>query len=88
MTMNRNNLQSMQDRANDTVRAFRTRAAQIGTGLCAALATGIASAQAADPVAAMTSEITSAKAGVGSIIVGLAAVVGLLLLWSYLKRAK
>jgi type IV secretory pathway VirB2 component (pilin) len=73
-------------RAAATARRFKTRAAAaVGT---VAMLPALAFAQAADPAAAITSELTGIKGTVSGILVVLAAVVGLMLLWSYIKRAK
>lgn len=48
----------------------------------------LALAAPADPGAAITAEVTSAKTVISGILVVLAGVVGLFILWSYLKRAK
>lgn len=61
------------------------KVAAAGTTMIASTA---AMAAAADPGAAILSEITGAKATVGGILVALAAVLGLFLLWSMIKRAK
>ncbi|HEY4583746.1 MAG TPA: hypothetical protein VIG88_12950 [Lysobacter sp.] len=84
--MNRLNAQSLAFRARATVTNIASKVAA-GTGLVVAGITA-AHAQAADPGAAILSEITGAKATVGGILVALAAVLGLFLLWSMIKRAK
>lgn len=48
----------------------------------------LALATPADPGAAITAEITSAKTTITGILVVLAGIVGLFILWAYLKRAK
>lgn len=48
----------------------------------------LALATPADPGAAIEAEITSAKTVIGGILVVLAGIVGLFILWSYLKRAR
>lgn len=48
----------------------------------------LALAAPADPGAAITAEVTSAKTTVSGILIVLAGVVGLFILWSYLKKAK
>lgn len=53
-----------------------------------ASAPGLALAQAADPAAAIQAEIAGVKASVGAILVVLAGVIGLMVLWSYIRRAK
>lgn len=42
----------------------------------------------ADPAAAIQGEISGIKASVGAILVVLAGVLGIMLLWSYIRRAK
>ncbi|APR11031.1 hypothetical protein GUF72_21615 [Xanthomonas citri pv. citri] len=84
--MNANNVQSAIFRAKAKAKAFRNRAAgAIGT---VSLLPALAFAQAAGPGEAITTEITSGKATVSSILVVLAGVLGLFLLWSMIKRAK
>lgn len=48
----------------------------------------LALAAPADPGAAITAEVTSAKTTVSGILIVLAGVVGLFILWAYLKKAK
>jgi len=84
--MNRNNVQTLARRAADTVSNLHCRALAIGA--TSFLAPALAFAQATDPGAAITSEINGVKTTVGAIIVILAGVVGLMVLWSYIKRAK
>ena len=48
----------------------------------------LALAAPADPGAAITAEVQSAKTTVSGILIVLAGVVGLFILWAYLKRAK
>lgn len=83
--MNRINPQSITHRARATVSAFRSRAAAV-TGTLMFLP-AIAMAQA-DPAAAITSDLSTLKPSVGGIIVILAGVLGLLLLWGYIKRTR
>jgi hypothetical protein len=87
--MNRN---SMIHRARTTARNFgefaRSTTAKVGAAVGTAVASTGAMAAGADPGAAILSEITGAKATVGGILVALAAVLGLFLLWSMIKRAK
>jgi hypothetical protein len=42
----------------------------------------------ADPAGAIQGEISGIKASVGAILVVLAGVLGIMLLWSYIRRAK
>lgn len=48
----------------------------------------VAAFAATDPGTAITTEITSAKTTVEGILVILAGIVGLFILWSYLKKAR
>jgi hypothetical protein len=48
---------------------------------------GVSFAQA-DPAGAISGEISGVKASVGAILVILAGVLGLMLLWSYIRKAK
>lgn len=91
--MNRNNMQSIVHRARTTARnvgnkarsAYGTAGAALATALT--ITPGLALA-AGDPGAAIQAEVTSAKSTVTGIIVILAGIVGVFILWSYLKRAK
>ena len=91
--MNRNNLQSLTHRARDTVRdisdkarsAFGTAGAALAVGMT--VTPGMALA-ASDPGAAIQAEVSSAKDTVAAILVVLAGVVGLFILWTYLKKAR
>lgn len=73
---------------------FRDKAGNGVRNMLAAMAVamtvmpGLALATPADPAAAITAEITSAKSSVSGILVVLAGIVGLFILWAYLKRAK
>ena len=76
---------------------FRNVAGKVNVGFAtfmAALAVALtttpmlALATPADPGAAIEAEITSAKTVIGGILVVLAGIVGLFILWSYLKRAR
>lgn len=83
--MNRNNVESLRYRAVSTARNFRNKAAAGLTALSLAPAMAFA---ATDPAGAITAELSGIKTTVSGILVVLAAVVGLMLLWSYIKRAK
>lgn len=73
---------------------IRRVAGNAKTGVLVALAAmsslfySFAAFAATDPGAAITSEVTAAKSTISGILVVLAGVVGLFILWSYLKRAK
>ena len=86
--MNLNNAQSLALRARDKARSLRARIAGITTALTASLFSAAAWAQSTDVGAAITAEVTNAKDKVNGILIILAAIVGVLLLWAYVKRAK
>ena len=86
--MNRTNSQSIALRARNKARSLRARVAGITTALTASLFSAAAWAQATDVGAAITTEVTNAKDKVNGILVILAAIIGVLLLWAYVKKAR
>ena len=76
------------NRFTSAARRFKNTAATKYAAVGVALTPGLAFASGADPAAAITTELSGIKTSVGGILVVLAAVVGLMLLWSYIKRAK
>ena len=82
--MNRNSLESKLYTAKVTAQNLGKKIAAGGAAMLAPVA---AFAQAADPAGAIKTEIAGAKNSVGEILVALAAIIGLLLLWAYIKRA-
>ncbi len=64
------------------------KASACSAALLASMYTAAAWAQSTDVGAAITSEVTNAKDKVNGILIILAAIVGVLLLWAYVKRAK
>ena len=86
--MNRTNPQSIALRARDKARSLRARVAGITAALTASLFSAAAWAQATDVGAAITTEVTNAKDKVNGILVILAAIIGVLLLWAYVKKAR
>jgi hypothetical protein len=86
--MNNKNPQSLAMRARDRAKSLRTRLAAVTTAVTASLFSVAAWAQATDVGAAITSEVTNAKDKVSGILVILAAIVGVLLLWAYVKKAR
>ena len=86
--MNRNNPQSLAMRARDSVKSLRTRDAATDTVVLASMYSTAAFAQATDVGGAITAEVTGAKTTVNGILMILAGIVGALLLWAYVKRAK
>lgn len=83
--MNRNTIETRALAARDSLKRF---VGKVGAGVTALAVSGAAMAQDASVGGAIKSEITAAKSSVAEILVALAAVIGMLLLWSYLKRAK
>ncbi len=83
--MNTNNKQSATYRARATVVGLRTRVAAAVTTL--SLVPAVAMAQSGGLGGSMLTEVTGIKADVQSILVLLAGVVGLILLWKYLRKA-
>lgn len=86
--MNRNNAQSLALRARDKARSLRNRIGAASAVVIGSLYSAAAFAQASDVGAAITSEVTNAKEKVSGILVILAAIVGVLLLWAYVKKAR
>ncbi|KAB8191351.1 hypothetical protein FKV24_008050 [Lysobacter maris] len=66
----------------------KLRNAVIGASVAMTAVPGLAFATGTDPAAAITAELSGIKDNVGGILVVLASVVGLMLLWAYIKRAK
>jgi len=86
--MNRINAQSLALRARDKARSLRNRIAGTAALLTASMYSAAAWAQASDVGAAITAEVTAAKEKVNGILIILAAIVGVLLLWAYIKKAR
>lgn len=85
MNTNLQSFRSRFDNAAQTAVNFKNRAVAAGT---TAMLVPFAALAQADPAAAISTEIAGVKTSVGGILVILAAVVGLMLLWSYIRRAK
>jgi len=83
----RANAFTARQRINNVCKSLRHTGAKIGVAVAGMTAAPFAFASS-DPGAAILSEITGAKGTVGGILVALAAVLGLFLLWSMIKRAK
>jgi membrane protein implicated in regulation of membrane protease activity len=92
--MNRNTVESVALRARDKARSLRSKLsngyANLGAAMAVALTVtpGLALAAAADPGAAISAEVTGAKSTITGILVTLASIIGLFILWQYLKKAK
>lgn len=83
--MNTNNKQTALIRARASVAGLRKRAAAALTAV--SMIPAIAMAQSGGLGGSMLTEVTGIKADVQSILVLLAGVVGLILLWKYLRKA-
>ena len=68
-------------------KSFGRNVAKYGLG-ASAFVPMLAFAQATDPAGAITTELTNVKSSVSDILIVLAGVIGLMILWSYLKKAK
>lgn len=73
------------DSASQAAKHYAGRAA---AGATALLASGAALAQATTPGAAIQSELNGGKADVMLVIGAAAVIIGVLVLWSYVKRAR
>ena len=84
------NLKNLGARARRMAGNVRMGFATFMAAIAVAIATTpvLALAAPADPGAAITAEVTNAKTTVSGILIVLAGVVGLFILWAYLKRAK
>ncbi|WP_312252378.1 hypothetical protein [Stenotrophomonas sp.] len=72
----------------NTARRFgRSTFGKVAAAATALVATGSAFASGGGPAEAIISEITAGKSSVSGILVVLAGVVGLLLLWSMIKKS-
>jgi hypothetical protein len=76
--------------ANKARRGFRSAYAKAAAGGTALLASGMALAGggATSPGAAIAAELGSGQTDVMSVVLILAGIVGLLILWAYVKRAR
>lgn len=83
--MNRSTFNRAFDRTVATARNAGQKAAAVGTGL---LASGAAFAQSTSPGSAIAGELSGGKSDVMLVIAAAAVIIGVLVLWSYVKRAK
>lgn len=83
--MNRNTFESRLRQARD---AAKSTAAKVGTGLASLGAAGLAAAQSTSPGAAIAGELASGKSDQMLIIAAVAIMLGVLVVWSYVKRAR
>lgn len=63
-------------------------AGKIGAGAASMFAAGAAMAQATTPGAAIAGELSSGKSDVMLVVAAAAVIIGVLVLWSYVKRAR
>ena len=68
--------------------ATKSTAAKVGTGLSTLAATGLAAAQSTSPGAAIAGELASGKSDQMLIIGAVAIMLGVLIVWAYVKRAR
>lgn len=81
----RHNLRSL---GNRVATATKSTAAKVGTGLASLGAAGLAAAQSTSPGAAIAGELASGKADQMLIIGAVAIMLGVLIVWAYVKRAR
>lgn len=68
--------------------ALRSTAARVGAAGTALVASGAAMAQATTPGGAISAELASGKSEVMLVIAAAAVIIGVLVLWTYVKRAR
>lgn len=83
--MNRNTFRAF---GHNIATAAKTTAAKVGTGLTALAASGMAAAQSTSPGAAIQAELASGKSDQMLIIGAVAVMLGVLIVWAYVKRAR
>lgn len=83
--MNRRTFRYTLTRASNAVRSTGGKLAAGGTAL---IASGASFAQATSPGAAIAAELSGGKAEVMLVVAAAAVIIGLLVLWAYVKRAK
>lgn len=83
--MNRNNIQTLARRSIDAAKHYAGRAAVGGSAL---VASGLAAAQATTPGGAISAELATGKSDVMLVVGAAAVIIGVLVLWSYVKRAR
>ncbi len=81
----RHNLRSL---GNRVATVTKSTAAKVGTGLASFGAAGLAAAQSTSPGAAIAGELASGKADQMLIIGAVAIMLGVLIVWAYVKRAR
>ncbi|PJK13299.1 hypothetical protein CO613_10225 [Lysobacteraceae bacterium NML07-0707] len=69
----------------DTVKGYGGKAAVAATGL---VASGMAAAQSSSPGQAIASELSGGKAEVMLIVGAVAVILGVIILWGYIKKAR
>lgn len=73
---------------SNVARGFKSTTAKVGTGLAALAASGMALAQATSPGAAIAGELAGGKNDQMLIIGSVAIMLGVLIVWAYVKRAR
>ena len=81
-------LSNLRHFGNRVVTAAKSTAAKVGTGLATMGAAGLAAAQATSPGGAIAAELAGGKADVLLIIAAVAVILGALIVWGYVKRAR
>lgn len=88
--MNRNNLQSRAIAARDSFRnlvtSTRAKASAAGTALM--VGAGSAMASATGPGDAIAGQLADGPSQLGIVFAAVAVLIGLLILWAYMKRAR
>lgn len=69
-------------------KAFRSRAARVGAGLTAMSASALAFAAGSGPGDAIAGELATGRAQQMVVIGAVAVLLGVLIVWAYIKRAK
>ncbi|MBD8634471.1 hypothetical protein [Stenotrophomonas sp. CFBP 13725] len=78
----------MKNIINTARRVGASTAAKVGTGLSAVMASGAAFASGSgSPGSAIAGELAGGKAEIGLVVAACAVLIGLILLWSYTRRA-
>lgn len=78
----------MKNMINTARRIGATTSAKIGTGVATLMASGAALASGSgSPGSAIAGELSGGKAEIGLVVAACAVLIGLILLWSYTRRA-
>lgn len=85
--MNRN-ARSFRSKFDSFTQFARTNMGKVGAAGTALLASGGAFAQSTSPGAAIAAELSGGKSDVMLVIAAAAVIIGVLVLWAYVKRAR